>query len=88
MATKFAEDAEEYCSCSVLVNGIKFYNGLAKLHTMMNVYLKREPSNVHDSNSILVMLKSGEILGHLEKKYASVLAPVMDSNLPGLVVKA
>lgn len=82
-----AQDAEEYCSCLAMVNGVKFYNGLASLHTMMDVHLKREPSNVHDANAILVMLKSGEILGHLEK-YATILAPVMDSNLPGLVVKA
>lgn len=65
--------------------------GLASLLkcTMMEVHLKRESSNVHDAaNSILlVMLKSGDILGHLEK-YAAVLVPMMDSNLPGLVVKA
>ena len=88
MAAEYAQDAEEYCSCSAMVNGVKFYNGLASLHTMMDVHLKREPSNAHDANAILVKLKSGEILGHLEEKYATVLAPVIDSNLPGLVVKA
>ena len=55
---------------------------------MMNVHVKREYGNVHDVKAILVQLKSGESLGHLEKKYASVLAPVMDSHLPGLVIKA
>ena len=83
-----AEDAKEYCSCLAMVKGIKFYSGLANLHAMMNVRLKREPGNVYDSSAILVILKSGEILGHLEEKHAAVLAPVMDSNLPGLVVKA
>ena len=55
---------------------------------MMNVRLRREPGNVYDANAILVHLKSGEILGHLEKRYAHVLAPIMDSNLSGLVIKA
>lgn len=55
---------------------------------MMNVRVIREFGNVHDVNAILVQLKSGETLGHLEKKYASILAPIMDSHLPGLVIKA
>lgn len=82
------EYAIEYCSFTAKVMGIKFYTGLGKLHSMMNVCVTREFGNVHDVNAILVQLKSGETLGHLEKKYASVLAPIMDSHLPGLVIKA
>ena len=82
-----AEYAVEYCSFTTKVVGIKFYTGLGRLHSMMNVRVKREFGNVHNVNAILVQLKSGETLGHLEK-YASVLAPVMDSHLPGLVIKA
>ena len=82
------EYAVEYCSFTAKVMGIKFYTGLGKLHSMMNVRIKREFGNVHDANAILVQLKSGEMLGHLEQKHASVLAPIMDSHLPGLVIKA
>lgn len=63
-----AEHAVEYCSCTANVMGVKFYKGLAKLQPMMNVRVKRESGNVHDANAIIVQLKSGEILGHLEKR--------------------
>lgn len=55
---------------------------------MMNVNLRREYDNTHDPNAINVVLKSGEVLGHLEKKYARVLAQIMDAHLPGLIIKA
>lgn len=68
--------------------GIKFYPGLSKLKSMMNVRLQREFGNIHDPCAIKVLLKSGEVLGHLEKKYAKVLAHIMDARLPGLIIKA
>ena len=84
MADKYAV---EYCPFTANAIGIEFYEGLAKLHSMMNVRVKRESENVHVANAIVVELKSGEMLGHLEKRYARVLAPIMDSHLPGLVRK-
>ena len=49
-----AEYAVEYCSFTAKVMGIKFYTGLGKLHSMMNVRVKREFGNVHDANAALV----------------------------------
>ena len=80
-----ALQSKEYCSCSA---NVKFYNGLSKLKSMMDVRLQREFNNAHDPHAIKVVLKSGEVLGHLEKKYAGVLAHIMDAQLPGLIIKA
>ena len=60
-----AEHAIEYCSFTANVMKIKFYEGLAMLHSMMNVQVKRESGSLHDANTIVVQLKSGEMLGHL-----------------------
>ena len=81
-------ELKEYCSCYANVMGIKFYAGLPKLHSMMNVRLQREFGSIHDPCSIKVTLKSGEVLGHLERKYARVFAHIMDAHLPGLIIKA
>ena len=81
-------ESKEYCSCYANVMGIKFYPGLSKLQSMMNVRLQREFGNVHDPCAIKVLLKSGEVLGHLEKRYAGVLSCIMDARLPGLIFKA
>ena len=46
---------------------------------MLHVNLRREPSNIVDSNTILVITKSvpeNIILGHIEKKVAAVLASI------------
>jgi phosphohistidine swiveling domain-containing protein len=41
---------------------------------MMHVRMRREPSNHVDSNAVLIVNKNGNILGHLERKVAAVLA--------------
>ena len=53
---------------------------------MMHVRLVRERSNLHDDKAVLVKTKSGETLGHLEKKVAIVLALIMDT-LPETILK-
>ena len=53
---------------------------------MQNVRLWRENGNPHDPHSVWVVLKSGEELGHLDRTVAAVLAPVMDSNVHGLLI--
>ena len=73
-----ADDCKEYCSVTANVMGIKFYRGVVRMSSMMHVYLERETHNQFDHNSIRVVLKSGEMLGHLERKVADVLAPLMD----------
>ena len=78
----------EYCSVTTNVMGVRFYKGIEKLQTMQNVRLRREHGNPHDPHSVLVVLKSGEELGHLDSTVAAVLAPVMDSNVHGLLIKS
>ena len=50
------------------VRGVKFYDGLSELHSLMHVRLCREASNPVDPCSILVKTSSGKTLGHVEKK--------------------
>ena len=76
----------EYCSILANIMGIRFYSGFPELQPMLHVILRREPSNIVDSNAILVITKSGKILGHIEKKIAAVLASIFD-NLPELFIK-
>ena len=70
---------EEYCSFHANVTGIKFYSGINELHPMMHARLGREELNPFDSKSVLVFTFSGNVLGHLEKKTAAVIAPIMDT---------
>ena len=53
---------------------------------MMHVKLAREPHNPKDENSIVIITQSGQVLGHLERKAAAVLAPIMDL-LPEMIIK-
>ncbi len=43
---------------------------------MMHVKLARELHNPKDENSIVIITQSGQVLGHLERKAAAVLAPI------------
>ena len=81
---RIADDCKEYCSVTANVMGIKFYHGVVRMSSMMHVYLERETHNHFDHNSIL---KSGEMLGHLERKVADVLAPLMDLRIAGFAIK-
>lgn len=45
---------------------------------MMHLRLSREPHNIKDVNSILVSTELGKVLGHLQRKVAAVLPPIMD----------
>ena len=67
--------------------GIKFYPGASKMCSMMHTYLERESCSLHDHNSIRVELKFGDVLGHLESEIAPVLAPFMDRNIAGFLIK-
>lgn len=81
-------DSEEYCSLSCNVMGVKFYDGGSELHSLMHVRLCRELTNHADYNAIRIVTPSGKILGHLEKKIAAFIAPIMDAGLPGFKAKA
>ncbi len=70
----------EYCSISANVTGVKFNPGIEELHSTVHVKLAKNPK---DENSILTITQSGQVLGHLERKVAAVLAPILN----GLVTK-
>ena len=77
---------EEYCSMYANVTGIKFYHGVQELHPFLHVRVKREAFNPYDRNAVEVIAPSGSTLGHLERKTAAVLAPIMDA-LPEILIK-
>lgn len=64
------------------ITGIKFYDGFLKVASFMPVRLVREPGNHHDCDALLAVLETGTVLGHLDKKSAAILAPLMDINGP------
>ena len=72
---------KELASVSCLVKGIKFYDGIGSFRSFDNVILVREPSNLFDRNSVLVVLatKNREVLGHLEHSVAAGIAELMDN---------
>ena len=67
--------SEEYCSLSCNVMGVKLYDGVAELHSLMHVQLCREPTNHADCNAIKIVTP-GRTLGHLEKDTAAFIAPI------------
>ena len=72
-----------FCSFVTNVTGIKFYEGHLHLRSVTRVLFEREFSNPHDSNAILVKLVLPEdcvILGHLERRVSSIIAPLMKSG--------
>ena len=67
--------------------GVKFYDGVSELHPLMHVRLRRDCSNPADLNAVQVRTKAGKVLGHLERKVAALVAPIIDASLPGLKIK-
>ena len=77
----------DYCSFEAHIVGVKFCPGLAEIKPMMRVLLECEPENTYDENSIVAKVHdSGMMLGHLDRKTAAVIAPLLD-NHPGLILK-
>ena len=75
---------EEVCFVCCDVTGIKFYGGLRELNALIHVRLCRE-TNPKDDCAIQDLEKN---LGHVERRVAALLAPIMDAELAGLVLKA
>ncbi|KAL4587352.1 hypothetical protein LXL04_000221 [Taraxacum kok-saghyz] len=68
--------------------GLQYYRGRISGREMVG--LVREPLNAYDSNAIKVVNTRTIQVGHIEKKVASVLAPLLDSNfvhVEGIVPK-
>ena len=77
----------DYCSFETNIVGVLFYPGLVEIKPMMRVLLEREPENVHDPNFIVAKVcDTRTMLGHLDRKTAAVIAPLLD-NYPGLILK-
>ena len=77
---------KECCSLEGHIKGIKFYDGFCSIRSMMNVRITREASNLHDSNTVLVSYR-GRVIGHLDFMTAAAVAPLMDMNIPSLLIK-
>lgn len=66
--------------------GMQFIKAEAKEHVATlsegaELFLKRNPDNVHDSNAIEV--HSGDfMIGHIGARYARQLAPILDESDP------
>ena len=87
---KHAKDySVDYCPLNVLVMGVKFYPGECCIKPIMRVLLVRERENYYDRNAVLVKcFDTKRDLGHLDKRTAAVIVPIMDRDLPGCIVKA
>ena len=84
------EYAEELVFLTANVRGIKFYpigyDELMCSRGFLHVRLIQEPDNPYDPNSILVVaLKSGETIGHLERTVAAPVSELL--TLHGIVLK-
>ena len=69
--------------------GITFYDGFAYLQPLQAVKLERDCSCSQDPNSIwvkLMLLNRTVVLGHIERRVAAALAPLMD-GFPGLIIR-
>lgn len=88
MATR-GMHTEELVYLTANVRGIKFYDGYEELlssNGFLHVRLVKEPNNPHDCNAVLVVaLKSGRIIGHLERSVAAPVSQLMENN--GIVLK-
>lgn len=71
--------------------GSSFINGagtlIDKLRSGQVLALKRQPTNEHDTNAVLVMW-GARPLGWLPRQLASKIAPIMDSGVEVIVRKS
>lgn len=73
------EEREDECwfaqICTKVV-GVQHYDGVVS--DGENVTMKRQPSNLYDSNALQVLNIRNEQVGHLPREIASTLSPLMD----------
>lgn len=76
-----SSNSETYMVGFVVANivGLQYYSGRITGREMVG--LVREPLNRYDTNAIKVLNTRNSQVGHIEKKVASVLAPLIDSTL-------
>lgn len=76
------ESYELYGILETKIVGIRYYNGVATVGEYVTV--RREPSNLYDSNAIRIDNVFGTQVGHIPRTVASKLASMMVSahNIP------
>ncbi|KAJ0671550.1 putative DNA helicase chromatin remodeling SNF2 family [Helianthus annuus] len=90
LQSQSSQDSETYMVGFIIANivGLQYYSGRISGREMVG--LVREPLNQYDPNAIKVVNTRTHQVGHIEKKVASVLAPLIDSNfihVEGIVPK-
>ena len=79
----------DYCSFEALITGVKFYAGECEIRPMLRVLLVRDHGNGYDDNAVMAKaLDSRMVIGHLDKKTAAVVAPIIDNYPIGLIITA
>ena len=63
------------------------YPGVGELQSLKPIKFERDRSCVQDSNAILVKFENGLILGHLEQHISAAIAPLMDRNSSGFIIR-
>ncbi|KAL9190182.1 hypothetical protein ACHAXT_007393 [Thalassiosira profunda] len=84
-STKFEGIPSNQNSFAVLltVRGIKYHK--ENLESLDIITLEREPENVYDANAICAKNGVGNIVGHVAKEQAAVLAQPLDDGTVGVV---
>ncbi|KAL6841779.1 hypothetical protein ACP4OV_028291 [Aristida adscensionis] len=75
------DDDEPYLLGFVLASivGLRYYQG--RIAGRETVGLVRQPLNPHDGNAIMVLDARGAQAGHLDRRTAAALAPLLDAHL-------
>lgn len=79
MAALLSADASaNLASFESEARGIVFYDVPASLlHVGLRVMCMLEPANLHDSNSIALLVGPHQVLGHLARESSQHLAPLL-----------
>ena len=48
---------------------------------------ERDFACLHDCNAVFVKFEDGVVLGHLEQHVSAAIAPLMDRNIPGFIIR-
>ncbi|XP_052161839.1 putative SWI/SNF-related matrix-associated actin-dependent regulator of chromatin subfamily A member 3-like 1 [Oryza glaberrima] len=76
------DDDEPYLLGFIVANavGLQYYQGGRAITRRESVGLVREPHNPHDANAIRVDNARGEKIGHIGRRAAAALAPLLDAG--------
>ena len=60
-------------------DGVSRQSIIEKLKDNDTIVLRREPTNIYDTNAIAVFTEHGQV-GYIGKDYASILSPMIDAG--------